>query len=66
MSTGWLNMSRGWRRAMDRLVGRGPTQQEAQEQKTKREAWLTRWMESTRGTREEAKRYLPASLAAES
>lgn len=64
MATGWLNMSRGWRRAVERLVKRGPTQEEAQALKVKRDAWIKRWMESERGTKEEALNYLPASLAA--
>lgn len=62
--TSWLNMSRGWRKATERLVRRGPTQQEAQEQKMLREAWLDRWVAVNRGTRTEAKTFLPASLAA--
>lgn len=63
-ATGWLNMSRGWRRSAERLMARGPTQEEAQERKVKRDRWIARWMEETRGAKEEALRYLPASLAA--
>lgn len=63
-ATGWLNMSRGWRKATERLARRGPTQQEAQERKVLRDAWLKRWVEGNRGTRDEGKLYLPASLAA--
>lgn len=35
-STSWLNMSRGWRKAVKRLVSRGPTQAEAQKAKIER------------------------------
>lgn len=37
MSTSWMNMSEGWRRAVRKAVRRGPTQQEAEEAKADRE-----------------------------
>lgn len=38
--SGWQNMSLGWRRATERMVRRGPTQEEEQALRARREAWL--------------------------
>lgn len=63
-STGWLNMSRGRRKSAERLSKRGPTQEEAQATKAKRDQWVKTWMEANRAPKGEALKYLPAHLAA--
>jgi len=66
MSTSWLNMSRGWRKAMESVASRGPTQHEAQAEKRARQAEMLRLVESfmSRGMSEgEARALAKARLA---
>lgn len=62
-------VSKGYRHELEHRAARGPTQEEAQARKMKRERWIRGWLEKehladTRRNRDDAMSYLPESLAA--